>query len=265
MDLNPVNWARRVLPRSAKGTLKRLLGLPATRLHPDWSILAPIGPVNGPHVVLDAGAHHGWFFHCWKAWCPAAVVHAFEPTEESYRAVAARYHGDPAVKVNRAGLSAREGTMELHVMRDSMVSNSFLPHLPAGWEEVAYHTGEVTRRTVPVTTVDAYCRSEGLGSVYLLKIDVQGWELEVLRGAEQTLPCLDHVFVESAIRPLYADAPRFTAVADFLLDRGFYLAGWRAWHRGNHALVEADMLFRRTALMPPVNERIDRVYEQARG
>ncbi len=84
---------------------------------------------------------------------------------------------------------------------------------------------------------------------------------EVLRGAEATLPRVAHVFVESGIRPLYRGGARFTEVFDHMVARGFHLIGLRAWHRGNQALVESDLLFRRDDLMPPIDPRIDRIYE----
>lgn len=145
-------------------------------------------------------------------------------------------------------------------MEGSLVSSSFLEHLPATWEEIGFETGDVVKRRTAVTTIDDYCRMKSIESVYLMKIDVQGFELPVLRGAERVLPTVDHILVESAIRPLYAGAPRFSAVFDWVADHGFHLMAMRAWHLGNNVLVETDMLFRKDELAPPVDERIERSY-----
>ncbi len=252
---------RRRLPARWKRPLKRWLGRPETRLHPDWEILRRIGPVSEPHFVIDVGAHHGWFFHCWRDWCPSAEVHAFEPTPASRARAAEFYGGAPGIFVTQAAVGARRGTARLKVLADSSVSNSLLEPDAGRWREIAYSTGEVSEIEVPVVTLDDYAAERGLGEVKLLKIDVQGFELEVLRGAEALLPRVENVFVESAIEPLYLGAARFTEVFDFLTVRGFRLIGFRSWHRGNYALVEADLLFRRAERVGPVDMTFDRIYE----
>jgi len=252
--LDPI---RRIVPRAVKDAVKRRLGRPLTRLQPDWKILEVIGPVERPHVVFDVGAHEGWFLHSWKDWCPAAEIHAFEPAIEAYERCAASYGGDPSIHLNNAGVGRTAGTLELNVMEASAVSNSFLAPVAETWKEIEYHTGAITRRVVDVIALDDYARA--MPSIHLIKIDVQGFELEVLEGAVGTLKKTDYVFVESAIRPLYAGAARFTQVHDWLVAHGFHLIAMRAWHRGNLTLVETDMLFRRDELMPPADPNVERV------
>lgn len=250
-----------VVPRRWKAPLKRALGMQLTRLHPDWSVLAPIGPLETAHVVLDVGAHHGWFFHCWQDWCPQARVIAFEPYGESFATMKRLYGADPRMKLVQAGVGSAVGELALNVLEDSKVSNSFLDPNEQAWQDIDYRHGDVTRVSVPVTTLDEVFRQEGLSGVYLLKIDVQGYEMEVLRGAEDSLDKIDHIFVEAGIQRLYEGAPRFNDVFEFLTARGFHLMAMRSWHRGNHVLVETDMLFRRSALAGPIDTSIDRVYE----
>lgn len=258
-----LDLVRKLIPAPVKAPVKAALGLPQTRLHQDWRILQPIGPVASPHVVLDVGAHAGWFFHCWQDWCPSAQVHAFEPYPESFEKMAALYGQDARVTLNRLGVGDACGSLSLQVMAESKVSNSFLSHRAQAWEEVRFRTGAISQLEVPVTTLDAYCAERSIARVYLLKIDVQGFELKVLEGARGTLPRTDHILVESAIRPLYHDAATFTQVVTFLQGHGFHLMALRAWHRGNHVLMETDMLFRRDELAPPVDISIDRATEHA--
>jgi FkbM family methyltransferase len=258
---------RRPLRLIVKPTMRRriklMLGIPPPGIHPEWQCLSAIGPVGRPHVMLDIGAHHGWFFHCWQDWCPDAQVHAFEPYPESFDAMAALYGSDPRVTLQQTGVGDAAGTQVFNVLTQSKVSNSFLAPQQETWDAVRYTTGGVTQLTVPVTTVDAYAAEHGLENIYLMKIDVQGYEMKVLRGAEKTLPRVDHIFVEAGIQQLYEGAPLFSEVFEFLRDRGFHLMTLRAWHRGNHVLMETDMLFRRNDLAPPVDESIERVVEQA--
>ena len=256
-----LDYFKRQIPLNIKTPIKRWLGLPLTRLNRDWCILSPIGPNYSDHIVIDVGAHHGWFFHCWLDWCPAAKIHAFEPYTESYEFAQKLYGHDNRVRLERLALGDTEGLQELNILSESKVSNSLLQPRTEIWNEIRYRTGEISQTNVPVVTLDNYVKRQGLEKIYLVKIDVQGYEIHVLRGAQRSLMQIDHIFVESAVRPLYHGASRFTEVFDFLTLNGFHLMGMQGWHRGNHALVEVDMLFRRNELMSRIDESMARITE----
>lgn len=252
---------RHLIPVTLRRRLRQFRGISPSALHPDWRILSPVGPRSDRHVVLDVGAHVGWFTLCWKEWCPTAEVHAFEPYAPSFAQLQANTAALGDVRLNRVAVSDARGEFDLNVLGDSIISNSLLmPDLDT-WRSIDYRTGPIRTERVPVITLDDYAQDARLERVHLLKIDVQGLELSVLRGAERLLERTEHVLVESGIRPLYQGAARFSQVHEWLTDRGFHLMSMRAWHRGNRVLVEADMLFRRNGLEPVIDARVDRIYE----
>ena len=257
---NLVHALRTAMPHRFKRTIKRLIGVPQTRLHSDWRILSAIGPRYDHHLVIDVGAHHGWFFHCWLDWCPQAEVHAFEPSGESFVGMRSLYGDDPRVNLIQTGVGATNGEMNLNILTASKVSNSFLVPDREVWAGIEYHTGEIEQECVRVVALDAYCAERGIGLVYLIKIDVQGFENEVIKGAGRVLARTDYVFVEAGIERLYEGAPSFAEVYLEMEKRGFHLMTMRAWHRGNHRLVETDMLFRRDDLAPDIDRQTDRHY-----
>lgn len=81
----------------------------------------------------------------------------------------------------------------------------------------------VTRRRVPATTLDEIWRMRALTGPALLKIDVNGEELDVLRGASHMLGSSDYVILEVGIREVLAGAPTVAEVVTFMADRGFVL------------------------------------------
>ena len=255
-----LEFMRNVLPSPLKNKIKQVFGLPATHLHAHWEVLQPIGPVDKPHIILDVGAHHGWFFHCWLDWCPQAQIYAFEPAPESFVRASELYGADPRVHLFQKGVGAETGELSLNVLADSQVSNSFLTPRQETWESIEYKTGDISTRPVSVTTLDTFCAERGISGAYLLKIDVQGYELEVLKGAVGILPRIDYVFVESGIQRLYEGAPSFADIFLFLEKQGFHLMHLRSWHRGNRVLVETDMIFRRNDLAPEIDRSTDRYY-----
>ncbi|WP_323696903.1 FkbM family methyltransferase [Thiorhodovibrio litoralis] len=89
------------------------------------------------------------------------------------------------------------------------------------------------------------CLTSPLARPYLLKIDVQGFELEVLKGATALLPEIDAVDVEASDLELYQGQPLRAEIEQFLLDAGFHVSGHfnAQFHQGQR--IQADWLFRR--------------------
>ena len=116
-----LDFGRRLVPPSVKQPLKKALGFPETRLHPHWDILSVIGPNYNEHVVIDVGAHTGWFFHCWLDWCPNAQVHAFEPYPASFDAAVKNYGADPRVHLRPMAVGDSVGHNNMKVLSKSPI------------------------------------------------------------------------------------------------------------------------------------------------
>ncbi len=131
-------------------------------------------------TVLDIGAHHG-FYTLLAAHCvgPTGKVIAFEPSPKERRKLLwhVRLNRCRQVQVEPFAVSDREGTMKLFLTQDNS-ANSLSP------PEISPIVGSAT---VPVITLDAYCQRNGIERVDLIKMDVEGAELLVLKGAQRLL------------------------------------------------------------------------------
>ena len=93
---------------------------------------------------------------------------------------------------------------------------------------------------------DLLVQEDWLGPVDLLKLDVQGAELLVLRGAEKSLPRVRLVFVEVSFRPIYEGSAVFADVYAFLRGHGFRMLSMEEGFRGTDGeLLQSDVLFSR--------------------
>ena len=120
-------------------------------------------------------------------------------------------------------MEARPETPRFHVSRKSDSSSL----LPPGklQEEIFPGTGEIGTEAVHVVRLDDAIGVAELPRPILFKIDVQGLELDVLKGAEASLGGIDHLYVEVSFVPLYTGQAVAHEIVDWLAQRGFRLSG----------------------------------------
>jgi FkbM family methyltransferase len=81
----------------------------------------------------------------------------------------------------------------------------------------------VEQREVEVTTLDALLATQSFAPPFGLKIDTEGFELEVLKGAERTLVQTEFVIAEVSVKKRFVNSYRFSDVVSFLGSQGFEL------------------------------------------
>lgn len=177
-------------------------------------------------LVVDVGANGGQYASGLRrvlGWGGRIV--SFEPQTEAFARLQVAAAGDERWQLCRQALGDAPGTATIHVSANSE-SSSLLPMLPAH-RAAAPHTAYVGAQQVPVSTLDELLPAllHGAARVWL-KIDVQGYEMHVLRGAAMSLARhVEVVELEMSLVPLYAGAPSMAALQSFLEAAGFRLAG----------------------------------------
>jgi FkbM family methyltransferase len=156
-------------------------------------------------------------------------------------------------RVITKGLWSSEGIVDLHLCRKPLTSSIYAPNteLLARFPD-ASRFDVVGKERMAVTTVDKIASEHDL-YIDAIKLDVQGAELEVLRGAQQSLRQVLLVEAEVEFQPMYVNQPLAAEVSDHLARAGFefldYLSLYR-WHPqtldGTGQLVFADALYVRT-------------------
>lgn len=191
-------------------------------------------------TVLDVGASRGQFAAFARHTWPDARLVCFEPLAEAAARIREAVPGD--VEVHVAAVGSESGAMELHVS-ESDDSSSLLPI--GRQAEVFPGTGSTGTRTVPVTTLAEHFAAAPVAGPVLLKIDVQGFELEVLRGAGPVLDAVEEVLCECSFVELYTGQPLAAEVIAHLSAHGFDLVHVLGTSTVRGQQLQADMLFRR--------------------
>lgn len=199
-----------------------------------------------PATVVDVGANIGQFSLLAAALWPRARIIAFEPLPEAAERFARLFADSDRVTLHNTALGAGAGSAALHI--SARPDSSSLRPISATQSRLFPGTHEVGTLTVPVGRLPDFVSREALGAPALLKIDVQGTELDVLRGAADLLDEFDWLYVEASWLPLYEGQSLADDVTAYLETKGFVVADLFNQVTGpDGALVQADFLFRRGA------------------
>jgi len=182
-----------------------------------------LAEIHGVDTVLDVGANEGqWAHQLRKDGYPGRLV-SFEPLLDACVGLRRRASGDRQWHTYNLGLGARNEERAIHVAGNS-TSSSFLPMAPAH-SEAAPYSAYVGEQAVHVVTLDSFCADWPSSRRLYLKIDVQGAEMSVLTGAQNTLAQVDVLELEMSLVPLYEGQVLHSEMSRYVADRGFELVG----------------------------------------
>lgn len=198
-------------------------------------------------TIVDVGANRGQFLLVAARRFPEATLIAFEPLPGPRDRLRQAMPRRRPVRMFEVALSDRSGQAALHVSRADD-SSSLLP-ITAAQAATFPGTDEVAQLPVRTARLDVVLGLVDLEPPVLLKVDVQGGELAVLKGAAGLLPGIDTVLVECSFAELYEGQPLADAVVRFLTGNGFALHSVGSLSTDKRGRpVQADFVFeRRTA------------------
>lgn len=214
------------LKNMLRGGINRL-GFDVIRLHrsPKRTLLGLAGLDIG--AIIDVGANEGQFARLITGFFPHAQLYCFEPLPGPFQRLSdwARTQ-DGRVRCFPVALGDQEGEIEMHLHEQHTPSSSLLAATDTCHR---LYPQTLAERKVPirVSTLD-----RELGDVIvhlppgtLLKLDVQGFEDRVLRGAERVLAKCKSVVLEVCVDPLYEGQADFFGLASVFQKSGFRYAG----------------------------------------
>lgn len=191
-----------------------------------------------PRTVIDVGAAYGAFTRLCHPVFPDARYLLIEPLEEYRPLLDEARQTLTSVDYTIAAASARDGEVAINVHPDLVGSSLY--------REVETGTGvNGMTRAVCSITVDRFVREAGATGPFLLKIDVQGAERDVLEGAERTLGDAELVILEVSFFQFFEDGPECADIIAYMKARGFvpYDVVARQYRPLDNALSQADIAF----------------------
>jgi FkbM family methyltransferase len=171
-------------------------------------------------VAFDVGASAGQTASDILRYLPRSRIYCFEPISSTFDALVARHGTRSNVCCIRQALGAQKGRATVQLRRDSeynslIVTETGARHLTGSQEEVE------------INTIDLFCAELQIERIDILKIDVQGYELEVIKGAKRMLSSnsVRFVFAEVGFRPNDLEIQMFGDFNSAMSDHGFLFSG----------------------------------------
>jgi FkbM family methyltransferase len=228
--------------RAFSPTLSKIL-LEASKIWPEvlpWK----------PRTILDIGAHRGTIAEQLAQLYHPRFVGLVEPLPQMAALLQAKPFA-PQQKVFSCALGRCDGRAVLNVLA-SMPSSSLL-EVAAGCDVLFHRPMDKTDTIeVPVRTLDGIFSECGLQDLDLLKIDVQGYEIEVFAGGTETLRKTRLIVTEVSFFEHYQGQPLFGEVYNFLHGAGFELRDMFGYIYESQGLpLQCDAVFINRAMPRP--------------
>ncbi len=246
---NPALLTERIGEELAKRRrLRQLRNTPAAGLNRDQlstlefiQLAAASGKIT---TAYDLGANMGSWTLLAKTFLPGLAVHAFEPVPAYQQEFLSSVKGLTNVTLHKAGAGSENKQAVLNLSGHSSgfleVSDNLLKTYPSERK-----TGEIA---VNMIRLDDYVREKGLPLPDLMKLDVEGYEVEVLSAATECMKHCRYIILEVSFIERHIGQSLFHDVVRFMANHNFVA---HAFPHGMHLaqpIQSADVLFRNTVL-----------------
>jgi len=196
---------------------------------------------KGINLLLDVGANVGQYAAEVRKFGYTNRIISFEPVSSAFAKLREAAASDADWEVRQVALGETDGTVEIN-LADTL--SSILPRDPTTGH--MFSTQTQGTETVKLSRLDAlWPEIYRAGDRPWLKLDVQGYEMNVLRGAENSLKQIAGVEMEMALKPIYQSVPLYRDMIAHMESKGFTLWSLQPGSRdmSNGRLMEMDGLF----------------------
>ena len=185
-------------------------------------------------VVIDAGARYG-LHPTWTDLRGLADFHLFEMDAQEADRLRSKYRSDARIRIYPIALYSSDTTLTYSVNQHHALNSVFQTNedLLRRNEYMLRDFEKAEERTTPARSIDSLFRGQ---SVHFMKLDVEGAEYELLKGAAEILrSSVLGLRSEVLFAPIYENAPQFGELHRFMMDHGFELLNFDYTGGGNKA------------------------------
>jgi FkbM family methyltransferase len=206
-------------------------------------------------IIFDVGASTGPVAANYKEIFPESLIYCFEPFPESYEILIKNIGKDPIIKCYNIALSDKNGKAILNSNKNS-ATNSLLSFDEKGeefWGKNLYDTIDTVE--VETITLDDFTKNNGITKIDILKLDVQGGEFEILKGASEILSeqKVSLIYSELIVCPTYEGQHKISEYFTLLDSFGYHFLDFFNPIRRHNRLIQSDIIFLNNSLMKNIS------------
>lgn len=190
-----------------------------------------------PQVIFDVGAHYGETALYYREEFPKAKIYSFEPVKKSYEILVKNTQHDKNIHCLNFALGEKPGAVEIFLYDDYYSPMNSIKH---GNQSGA-------KEAISVYTLNDFIKEKRIAKIDLLKIDTEGFELEVLKGGENILSSgsVSAIIAECGLSNTNDRNTKLADLINYLDKFGYYFTGLydidaRTYHKG---ITYANALF----------------------
>lgn len=188
--------------------------------------------------ILDIGAHSAYWSEVAKSFYPYSNIYLIEPLSEMEEKLKEFCDKNPGSKYFLNGAGSKIET-KIFTVIDNMEGANFMT------KELKHLRSKNQQREVKIITVDSLIESNQIPIPDLIKIDVQGFEMEVLKGASRVFGHTEAFIIEVSFFEFMSETPLFSEVVTFMSQKGYEVYDFPGFLRRplDKALGQADVCF----------------------
>ena len=198
----------------------------------------------GIDTLLDVGANTGQYAEIMRESGYRGTIHSFEPTTTAFKILNKKTKGDKDWNAHRLAIGSNTGETEINISENSF-SSSIL-EMEKLHVKSAPQSRYIGKETVPIETIDNLFPviTKGAKSIYM-KVDTQGYESEVLKGAENSLHKIKCIQLEMSLVNLYKNEWLFEETISYLKKKYFeiYTIEPEFYDTSSGQLLQIDAIF----------------------
>ncbi len=188
--------------------------------------------------ILDIGAHSGYWSGVVKGIYPYSNIYLIEPLAEMEGKLKEFCDRNPGSKYFLNGAGSKIET-KIFTVIDNMEGANFMT------KEMKHLINKNQQREVNIITVDSLIESNQIPIPDLIKIDVQGFEMEVLKGSSKVFGHTEAFIIEVSFFEFMSETPLFSEIVAFMSQKGYEVYDFPGFLRRplDKALGQADVCF----------------------
>ncbi|MBW6474621.1 MAG: FkbM family methyltransferase [Anaerolineaceae bacterium] len=210
---------RKNVLRRVKGRYKHYQRLLTKDALTDIAFLEQGRVVN---TIFDVGANIGFMTYQLQRRFANAEIYAFEPNPYVFDKLESNYRKQNQVHVFQMGVGDIDGDLKFNINSNTGTSSYLLP----GEYHRAHQAKHIKeQKLIPMVTIDKFCAQESIKHIDILKLDIEGYELRAIIGANEFISNqeIDIIYTEVNLIPSYSGQPLFHEITQFLENRHYHI------------------------------------------